>query len=229
MLGQIDRDFLLRLNSIIGDHEFFNKIVAFFGNDALPRGFLTFFLLAALWFAPDFDKRRARIIAGLLATCVAIFLSLFLQHFNIHTRPFLDEALSIKLFDPTVTQKWDRLSSFPSDTATLYFALDTIIFLEVSFLGAIAFLWSIITVGFVRVALGFHYPSDILGALLLGPGCVYLGSKSRQVGAQCERFLALFHSNEHILHALFLIFMAEAYILFESLQTIVHGLRMIGK
>lgn len=228
MLGQIDRNVLLLLNSLIGDHEFFNKIIAFFGKDALPRGFPTFFLLAALWFAPDFDKRRARIIAGLLATCLAIFLSLCLQRLSIHSRPFLDPALSIKLFDPTA-QKWDHLGSFPSDTAICYFALDTIIFFEVPFLGAIAFLWSMIMAGFVRVVLGYHYPSDILGALLLGPGCVYLVSKSKHVGAQCERFLALFRSNGHILHALFLMFMAEAYILFESLQTIAHGLTMIGK
>ena len=62
-----------------------------------------------------------------------------------------------------VAESRDRLGSFPSDTATLYFSLVTIVFLKRPLLGSIALLWSWVTVGLVRVAPGWHYPIDIVG------------------------------------------------------------------
>jgi hypothetical protein len=83
--------------------------------------------------------------------------------------------------------------------------------------------------GVVRIAVGNHYPSDILGALVLGPGCVYLIAKNRYILMFFDRILNVFQSTEYILNGLFFIFLAEAYDLFPGLQSIVKGLIMVGK
>jgi undecaprenyl-diphosphatase len=124
---------------------------------------------------------------------------------------------------------WDRLSSFPSDTATLFFALSALIFVEYPFIGGLALLWSLFSVGIMRVMIGFHYPSDILGSLVLGPGCVFLIGMNTYVVASFERLLNLLQSRQYIIHGIFFIALAEAYNLFAGLRHVLNGLAMIGK
>jgi membrane-associated phospholipid phosphatase len=228
MLSQVDHDVLLRLNSIILYNALFPKIFYDIGFNPLIRGFPVLFPLAVLWFYDDYDKRRSRLLIGLLTTCLVVLLSVWMQfHVNIHTRPFLDQTLPI--YDRRTAEVWDRLGSFPSDTATLYFSLDAIIFLERPLWGSIALFWSLVTVGLVRVALGWHYPSDIIGALVFGPGCVYLISKIKYLGLLSERFLYIFRSRAYIIHSMFVIFVADAYNLFPGLQGIIRFLKWASK
>ena len=225
MLSQIDHDILLCLNTIT-INAFFRPLFYAIGFNPLIRGFPIFFPLAVLWFYDDYDKRRSRMLIGLLTTCLVLFLSRWMQyHVNIHTRPLLDETLSIYNRENISFDTFGRLGSFPSDTATLYFSLVTIIFLERPLLGSMALLWSLVTVGLVRVAVGWHYPSDIVGAMVLGPGCVYLISKIKYVGLLSERLLYIFRSRAYIIHSLFVIFVAEAYNLFPGLSGIVDILK----
>ena len=111
----------------------------------------------------------------MLATVISVALQFL---FTPHIRPFMDPAL------PMNTNMVDlgdsglhRLSSFPALTS-LYFAVCTIIFLENRKLGIACGIWAFLTVGVCRVALGYHYPSDILGALVLGPGLVLISWKT---------------------------------------------------
>jgi len=120
----LDQQLLLTLNSLVGSDVTIWKIA----NNALFRGFPIFFSFVALWFVRDCNKRRSRMLSGLFAVCVATVLSVWLQHYlDTHTRPILDQALHLKVADPVWTTIWDRTDSFPSDTATLFFALATVI------------------------------------------------------------------------------------------------------
>jgi len=230
MLEQIDHNSVLFLNSFFGDDSLWDKIIVNIGQNAFVRGFPIFFPLVALWFYGDNLKRRARISAGLFATFLAVSLSVFLQyHVYIHTRPILDETLHLKIFEPTTAVGWDRSSSFPSDTATLYFSLCAVIFMEMPLVGSIALLWSLLTVGIMRVLVGFHYPSDILGSLVLGPGFVFLIARTRYVAISFEHLLKKFQSTEYLVHAVFFIVLAEAYNLFLGLQNISKGLWMVAR
>jgi len=80
--------------------------------------------------------------------------------------------------------------------------------------------WALVTVGIGRVAFGWHYPSDIVGSLVLGPGCVYLFNNIPYLKTLFERVLKLFEGRMYIVHALLFIFLADAYNLFDSLQSI---------
>jgi undecaprenyl-diphosphatase len=210
-----DRDLLVWLNSFAANHTYVWELA----NNSLFRGFPVFFSLVALWFADDSRERRSRMLAGLLATCVAIGLSLWMQfHVATHTRPFLDPAIPLNIIEPHWRLDWDRRGSFPSDTATLYFALATVIFLENRLIGLFCLLWVAVIIAVPRVIFGWHYPSDIAGSLVLELACVLLFNTVPYLRTLFERTLILVESHMYIVHAFVVIFLMEAFEVFESLQ-----------
>lgn len=202
-------------------------------DNSILRGFPAFFSLVAIWFSTDCKMRRARILAGLLAASLAVVLSVWLQHHLVtHVRPCADPALHLKTVNeqpidaiPSAPRK--IIYSFPSDTATFYFALAAIIFLESRAAGSIAFLWSAITVGVARVGIGWHYPSDVAGGLILGILSVYLFSQMRPVTNFFEQKLQQFEGRLYIVHALLFVFLADAFSLFAGTRAIILGLRAV--
>src|SRR5258708_377365 len=121
IIGNVDKQLLLTLNSFVGINDLYNGIIIGIGNNPLFRGFPIFFAVVALWFSDDCSQRRGRMLVGLLAACVATLLSYWLQyHVTLHIRPLLDPALDVKVADPHWIENWRRQSSFPSDTATLF-------------------------------------------------------------------------------------------------------------
>jgi len=214
-----DIDLLLTLNSLVGSNV--DIRLWDFGNYQVVRGFPIFFSLVALWFSDNCIKRRSRMLAGLSATCLAVLLSVWLQHhITPHIRPLLDPALHLNIADPQWATVFKRQGSFPSDTATLFFSLAAIIFLENRLVGCLCFLWVLVIIGAIRVVFGWHYPSDIVGSLILGPACVYLFIKIPYLVPLFERALKLFESRMYIVHALLFVFLTEANNLFYGFQQI---------
>ena len=223
--GKTDFELLLTFNSLLGSNDLHNRRLWDFGNNSLFRGFLIFFCLLALWFSADCIKRRSRMLAGLSATCLAVLLSVWSQHhINLHIRPLLDPALHLNIADPQWATLFQRQGSFPSDTATLFFSLAAIIFLENRLVGCLCFLWVLVIIGAIRVVFGWHYPSDIVGSLILGPACVYLFIKTPYLVPLFERALKLFESRMYIVHALLFLFLTDAYNLFHGLQRILFAI-----
>jgi undecaprenyl-diphosphatase len=213
-IADLDRDILLTLNSFGGG----NKHLWELANNALFRGFPLFFSLPALWFSGGHLERRGRMLAGLLAVCLATILSVWLQfHVDVHTRPMLDPALHL---DTVPTWTWDRTGSFPSDTATLFFGLAAVVFAEERLVGLVCFVWVAVIIAIPRVILGFHYASDIIGSLLLGPACVFVFAWSPYPRRLFERALMVFEDRMYIVHALLFVFLADASNLFLSLQVL---------
>ena len=213
--GNWDRDLLLWLNSFAPGRWYVYELA----NNPLFRGFPVFFSLGAFWFADDSRERRSRMLAGFLATCVATVLSVWMQfHLATHTRPLLDPAIPLNFAAPS--WDWDRRDSFPSDTSTLFFALATVIFLENRLVGLFCLLWVAVIIAVPRVIFGWHYPTDIIGSLLLGPACVFLFSAIPYPRTLFERTLILFEDHMYIIHALLFISLSEANDLFSSLQKV---------
>jgi undecaprenyl-diphosphatase len=113
---------------------------------------------------------------------------------------------------------WDRKGSFPSDTATLFFALAMVVFLETRLVGLICFCWVAVMIAVPKVLFGYHYPSDIVGSLVLGPAVVLLFNKIPYPRLLIERTLMLFEDRMYIVHALLFVFFMEAFNLFVSLE-----------
>lgn len=214
-----DLRILLYLNSTAPPNSWGATFWDFVGQNPLCRGFPIFFSVVVLWFSNDSIERRSRMLLGLLGTCAAVLLSVWLQHhLNVHTRPFLDPSLHLQSTPPAWSVGLEHLNSFPSDTATLFFSLATVILLENRIAGGVAFLWASIAAGAARVATGWHYPSDILGALLLGPSCVLLITRARPIQAFFARLLERSGQRIYIVHAILFLFLADAYVLLEGIQ-----------
>jgi len=214
-IAGLDKEILLALNAFGGA----SKDLWAFANNSLFRGFPLFFTLAALWFSGADRERRGRMLAGLLAVCLATIFSVWSQfHIAVHTRPILDSALQLETVIPPWT--WDRMSSFPSDTATLFFGLAAVVFVEKRLVGLFCFVWVAAIIAIPRVIFGFHYASDIIGSLVLGPASVFLFADSPHLKGLFERTLMWFENRMYVVHALLFVFLAEASDLFLSLQAL---------
>jgi undecaprenyl-diphosphatase len=214
-IADLDRDILLTLNAFGGA----NSDLWELANNSLFRGFPLLLSIPALWFSSEQRERRGRMLAGLLAVCLATIFSVWAQfHIDIHTRPILDPALHLQTVIPPWT--WDRTSSFPSDTATLFFGLAAVVFVEKRWVGLFCFVWVAVIIAIPRVIFGFHYASDIIGSLVLGSGSVFILAGSSYPRHLFERTLMWFEGRMYIVHALLFVFVAEAFNLFLSLQAL---------
>lgn len=119
--------------------------------------------LGALWLWPGSDKSGARLaLLGCAISCaLALALVIGLDHASLisRPRPFVDLSIT-----PLVLHAAD--SSFPSDHTLLGVALAAPLLWYRPRLGVWLFLWALL-VGLARVAVGIHYPSDIVGSAVI--------------------------------------------------------------
>lgn len=229
MLYGVDKDALLFLNTLVPNSHFGAKLFYFPADNALLRGFPIFFPLAALWYSNARVEHRGRILIGVVTVCFSTVLSVWLQsHIHWDVRPFLDPTLHLKGMDLVERSGWDHLGSFPSDTGTLLFGLSTVVWLERRLAGALAFAWSLIIAGVIRVAVGWHYPSDVLGAAVLGCVPVILLVRQRSLVAYADGVLERLQPHIEAVHALMFFLLADALFLFGSAVQFLHGFKDVA-
>jgi undecaprenyl-diphosphatase len=167
----IDKDITIILNGLVSKGHLLNAInPQSFGNTSILNALIPVAIITGLWFSSESKASRCRLLAGVCAVLAATALSRTLQmSIAIHQRPALEMPLNL----PTGFEFLSRLSSFPSDHATLVLGLSTVIFLRNKWLGLVSFAWTMLICA-DRLAFGLHYPSDILGGLVLGAAAAAL-------------------------------------------------------
>ena len=119
----------------------------------------------ALWFLarPYGDARwKLASVSALVAGAVAMLTNQVISHLWERPRPFTEHpALTHLLSAPTTDP------SFPSDHAAAAFAIAFAV-LAFSRRGGVLFLAAATLIGVSRIALGMHYPSDVLAGLAVG-------------------------------------------------------------
>ena len=108
--------------------------------------------------------RRAVVAAGLSAG-LALFLAQLISHAVNRPRPFVADPSGVHVFSQHVADP-----GFPSDHATAAFAIATAVVLRDRRLGAVVVALALVLAA-GRVALGLHYPSDVLAGAGLGAAC----------------------------------------------------------
>ncbi len=224
---QLDKSLLIGMNQLLAGTDIKLKILHQIGENHVIRGAPVFFALVSVYFIGNSSAARSRILVGLLASCVATAISVSVQeHWTPHLRPVLDTSLPLHLVSQEHIADWEgRLGSFPSDTGVLYLSLCTIVFLERRLVGILCLFWALITVVIARIGLGWHYPSDLAGAMILGPSVVFLFSRFGWLARASEGLLRRFENREYIVHSVYFLLLADAYHLFPALQ----GLYRIAK
>lgn len=119
------------------------------------------------------DLHRRILLAGLASPFAAFLTGRALTWvLPYRVRPMLDATLQWRApYEPpgSLAHHLPRFwSSFPSDHAALFAALAMTLFLVSRGAGLVALLYSLLVVDFPRVYLGLHYPSYILGGLIVG-------------------------------------------------------------
>ncbi len=157
-----------QLNGYATRHDGFEDVLRFFAVDAQVI-FLA--LLAVLFFARGkYRSRNGRhgVAAAGFSALLALGVAQVVGHLWDRPRPFEAHPGHAHLMLPPSTDP-----SFPSDHATAAFAIAVAILLRHRKAGVLALVLATI-VSVSRVALGTHYPSDVIGGALLGGTCALL-------------------------------------------------------
>lgn len=154
----LDLTLLFSLNSLAGKSNWLDSLIIFLA-EYLP--YLVF--LSIIFFLWSYRLSRKLQKQILLTLAFGLILSLgvtsFCRFLWPRPRPFLSFPINNLLTENS--------SSFPSRHATIFFALATIVFSFQKKWGLGLFLAAFL-ISLARVAAGIHYPSDILGGLIIG-------------------------------------------------------------
>jgi undecaprenyl-diphosphatase len=158
----VDNTILHALNGFFFHHDAVEDTVLVYVNAAEVL-FLGALLVAfSLVRGPARRGARRAVVAAGLSAGLALFLAQFIAHAVNRPRPFVADPSAVHVFAHHAADP-----SFPSDHAT---AIAVAILLRDRRWGAVALAFAcVLAVG--RVAIGVHYPSDVLGGAALGAIC----------------------------------------------------------
>jgi undecaprenyl-diphosphatase len=150
------------INGYAARHDAFEDVLRFFAMDAQ---YLFVALLAVLFLARGkWASRNARhgVIAAGFSAALALAVAQVISHIWERPRPYVADPGDAHLF---VTPSMDP--SFPSDHATAAFAIAVAICLRSRRAGYLALAMAVI-LAVARVAVGVHYPGDVLAGAAIG-------------------------------------------------------------
>jgi membrane-associated phospholipid phosphatase len=139
------------------------------------------FMLHGLITKDSLTLRNGLVIGASIA--VGIAFTQGLKYSINRTRPYLEYPL---LLDPVTTES---SPSFPSSHTSIAFSVATSVSLCYPKWYVIApmYLWAG-TVGYSRMHLGVHYPSDVFMGAIVGSACAYLTFKANQwINKKCSK------------------------------------------
>lgn len=225
----LDLYVLQKLNELVALKGPWYFIFNALGENPFIRGAPIFTCLLYVWFSREDIQHKSKVILGVFGVCIAVLISVYCQsHLNFHLRPILDGSIRIANPNGWEAKFFDkRIYSFPSDTATVYLAISFVIFLLNRKLGTACLLWSVLTAGITRVAFGLHYPSDIVGGLILGSAVVFILSNNKLAQNFVGNILGKYDPQFTKVNIFLFLFCAEAYTLFQGLHPIYHFMSKI--
>ena len=159
-MQSIDLEFVNQLNSYASSSTIFKYTTIFFADYSQ-------YTLALLVVYLAFSSQKwlkVSIIAVISAVVARWGVKQLLLLFIHRARPFVINQNIHPLISSPVSENYQ---SFPSGHAVFFFALATVIYSNDKRWG-IFFLVSAMLMGIARVAVGVHYPTDILGGVILG-------------------------------------------------------------
>jgi len=129
-------------------------------------------LLMGLWFSgqPAEVRRRHQraVLVAILGVLISAVIVKLCNLIYFRPRPFTAHPVTLLFYRPTD-------SSWPSNPATVGFAIAAAVWLHQRWAGLVA-LWLASLFAFARVYSGVHYPLDVVSGAILGAGVSWLVS-----------------------------------------------------
>jgi undecaprenyl-diphosphatase len=174
-LNPFDVRIELFLNHFAGRHMRFDTLVRLSGGTQLSLVVVVFLMWLVLFdrnrpgqLREGFELLLGSAFFSVLATLIARVLALSLPF---RARPAATAALHVQFRPVGVVMNW---SSFPSDHATLFFALAAGLLMVSRRVGWLAVAWVALIICFPLVYTGAHWPTDVLAGAALGASLVQL-------------------------------------------------------
>lgn len=154
--GALDAALFHAVNGVAGHHPVLDAVMVAVAEYS-PQFFAV--VLVALWASWRRERQVPAILAGGSAL-LALGIGQILAHLAFRVRPFLAGPATLLIHHSAD-------SSFPSDHATLTFAVAAMLLAYHRRVG-VALLVIALWVAVARVYVGAHYPGDVLGGAILG-------------------------------------------------------------
>ena len=204
-----------------------DSLIMTISDSDLMKGYLSLPLLWWAWFRGKHQEENRRtvlltIAGGLSAVAVARVLQLSLPY---RSRPIHTAGLEFTIPYSMPADFLDGWSSFPSDHASLFFALATGLWLVSPLLGLFGFLHATVLVSLPRVYVGLHFPTDILSGALLGMTAMALLWKCRSLARPLlDGIVQWSHSTPHLFYPVFFLLTSELAHLFKDSRWLAENL-----
>lgn len=159
------------MNQIVGKFPAFDLFLDFVQGSYLVKGLFAAFVLVIILNTRGEDEadRLTKVCATLVVVFVAIFLGRILQMvLPFSPRPLHAEGFDLALARGLRPDVLSNDSSFPSDHALMYFALACSVLWYHRVAGAVLLMHAAVVISLPRLALGFHWMSDIVAGAMLG-------------------------------------------------------------
>lgn len=182
-----DLSILHWLNQYVEVSASFNHIVKHISLNNAFKGFPLMLAFWYLWFSekPGEFKNRHLLILTLVGAFTAMALALAVNvAMPFKARPYVNDELGLTpllgLPEKTHTGLF-FVSSFPSDTSALFFAISMGMYYVSRKVGIAAFIYTLVVIALPRVYLRLHYPTDVIAGAAIGifsaVGCVWADEK----------------------------------------------------
>jgi undecaprenyl-diphosphatase len=160
----MDMSLLRPLNRLFAHHDGLEDVLVAYAN-ASEIVFLGLLIAAFLFVRGDLAHRvatRRAVVAAGLSAGLGLAVAQVMSRIVDRPRPFVAHPHAVHLFSPHAADP-----GFPSDHATAAFAIAVALLLRSRRWGAIALAAATI-LAVTRVAMGIHYPTDVLAGAVVG-------------------------------------------------------------
>lgn len=168
MLIAIDIKIFYFFNGLVSRWPFFDKLIVFFAAYLQYILIIAFFVFLVCSAYSRREKIKIFLVSFISVVVARLGITELIRFFYHRPRPFL--TYQVHQLIP------EQGYSFPSGHSTFFFALAAALYFYNKKLGSVFFIAAFL-MNISRIIAGVHYPSDILGGMLIGIAVGYIVKK----------------------------------------------------